>query len=712
MKPRIVLLIAILAICVFAQETGNITGRINDAEIGKTLSGANVRIESLNRSAGADTDGRYSLRNIPAGVYSIKVSHIGYSTQIIDDVEVQAGMETALDIRLVSSPIMGRAVEVSTPTRRTQLLEDTPEITLVVRDIDIERVSPCDISEVVAYVPGVSVEGGTGSGQPYDKIVSINGLPAHYSLVMMDGARIVSSHWHTGANINIVPPEAVEQVEVVKGAASAQYGSEGLGGALNIITKRGGVNPRTLFTAYGGSRNTQYYSLINNGSVNKDVRYNAFAGWEKTDGDSVLAPAHRLGELGYDKFTLLQNVDADLSDEISAGAQMFYMSSHSSFRGTDYESWLITPKVDLDYAPTENLDIKVSGYYTRWNGEINSEKNEIAETQITLGYGGFADNYLLIGGEYIYRNFRRTSVEEKNQTATGFFFQHEWSPGKLSLLGAVRYDRVENIDGVITPKLTAKYSPVEMMDLRLSIGRGFRAPTVQDLYEESYGHGDYRREGNPDLKPEYSTGVTGGMEFMPVSRMRIFIDGYYTAMTDMITPIYDHTEYIIESSETSVDTTELDIYIRQNIHKATIFGGEIKLSYYFFRDFAFEGAFNCTHNENMETGKSLPYYPGMTASAKLSGYESLNSWFGFGGYVGMNFAMGRKVWNWNDVSEELELEDYIQLDAGLNFKFDDRYEIFGMVDNILSQEIHTYEDLEMITAGIPQFKAGVRLRAF
>lgn len=700
-----------LVISIYAQATGSISGRIFDAETGEPLPGATVRIETIARSTGADVDGRYILQNIPAGTYDIKVSNVGYGIQIIEGVEVESGLESAVNVRMVSSPIIGKAVEVSTPTRRTQLLKDTPEITMVVRDIDLERISPKSIADAVAYLPGVSIEGGTGSGQPDDKIVSINGLPAHYSIVLMDGARVVSSHWHTGASVNIIPPEAIEQIEVVKGAASAQYGSEGMGGILNIITKRGNRKEKLAFSAYGASRNTQHYSIINGGEVNKSVRYNTFLSWHKTDGDSILKPAHRLGQLGYDKFTMLQSVDSDIAENLVSRAQMFYMASNSEFRGTDYQSWLITPKVEFEYSGIEKLDINLSGYYTQWSSGINGEKNEIAEPKITAGFSGLKDNYIIVGGEWTYRNFARTAVPEKDQTAIGFFMQDEWSPrSKLTLLGAVRFDKVEDIDGVLTPKLTAMYRPADKLDFRMSLGRGFRAPTVQDLYEESYGHGSYRREGNPDLKPEFSTSITGGFEIRPASSLVVLIDGYYTTLTDMITPVYDHMEQIIDS-ETG-DTTELAIYVRQNIHDAKVYGGEVKASYNFLRSFILDAAFSYTHNENEETGTCLPYYPGMTASAKLSAFEPLNSWLGVGGFVGGNFASGRKVWNWNNTAEETELEDYLRLDAGMNIEFRGRYEIFGTAENLLGEEITTYEDAEMITAGIPQFTAGIRIRAF
>ncbi len=697
----ILLLTLIFMVQIFA---ANIEGTVIDLDTGAAVAGVNIHIEGTRFGAATDDEGRFFVENLPAGEYNLKITAQGYEKQIRKSFEVNEDNTILLDIALKPKPIRGEEIVV-TSTRRRLPLKDVPDIVLNISSKQIERIEPGNIADIVFYAPGVSVEGGTGSGQPYDQIVSIDGLPAQYSLVLMDGARVVSSHWHTGANINIIPPEAIDRIEILKGASSAQYGSEGLGGAVNIITKRGTEKPEMLFTSKGGDRKTQYYSLLSNGAINEAVKYNYFASWEKTDGDSIIAPAHRLGEFGFDKFTLLNSIDAKICDKIVAKTQMFYLASHNTFRGTKYESWLITPKIDLEFTPDEDINITLSGYYTQWNGEINSEKNEIAEPQVTFGYGGIKDNYLLAGGEWVYRNFRRTSVEEKEQTATGFFLQDEWLPSeKLSLLGAIRFDKVENIDGIISPKLTVKVDPADLLSVRLSIGRGFRAPTVQDLYEESYGHGYYRREGNPDLLPEYSTGINGGIELNLFSSLYIMIDGYFTDMTDMITPIFDHTE--------TIDSTEISVYIRQNVHKATIYGGEVKINYNFFRDFELEGSINITHNENEETGKSLPYYPGMTASAKLSGSEAIAHWIEIGGFVGLNITSGRKVWNWNDISEELELDDYQKLDAGLNLTINNRYEIFGSVENILRQEIMTYEDLTMTVAGISRYCFGLRIRAF
>ncbi len=683
---------------------GEIVGVVRDAETGASISGVNVDVSGTNLGAATDAAGQYRILGLTEGEYDLSVSALAYSRKVERGISVPEEGIVTLDILLEPAPIRGEEVVVTSTRRPTPLL-DVPDIVLNIPREQIERTEPRDIADIVLYAPGVSVEGGTASGQPYDQIVSIDGLPAHYSIIMMNGARVVSSHWHTGANVNIIPPEALERIEVVKGASSAQYGSDGIGGALNIITARGSAEPRMLFTASGGDRKTQYYSLLTSGPVSDRIVQSSFAGWIKTDGDSVLEPVARLGQLGYEKFTLLNSIDAQITDNLLAKTQMFYLTSHTTFRDTEYESWLITPKLDLEYSPVEDLDIALSAYYTRWDGEINTEKNEIAQPQATIGFGGLKSNYILAGGEFTYRNFMRSKVLERSQTSAGAFVQDEWTPSEaITVLGALRLDKPEGIGAVVTPKISALYRPIDMMDIRLSVGRGFRAPTVQDLYEDSYGHGSYRRTGNPELKPEFSTGLTGGIELRPLKGLSVLLDGYYTALTDMIAPAYDHTD--------TVDSAAIAVFVRRNIYSAKIYGGELKIAYNFFRSFELECAANITHNENEETGTALPYYPGMTIAAKLSGREPIFSRLDLGGFVGLNSVSGRKIWNWNNIAEEEELEDYLKLDAGLNLRWGGKYELFGTVDNILGEEIVTYEDAFLRLAGIPRIAFGIRIGAF
>ncbi|MBN2543979.1 TonB-dependent receptor [bacterium] len=700
---------------------GIIKGKVVDAETGKPLPNANVKVSGTHFGAATDPEGKFMIINLEPGKYYLVISILGYETQTLKGVEINGDRETYLKIELQASPLKSDKVVV-TATRHSSLLEDVPEITFVIPEREIEMVSPQDISEVITYVPGVSIEGGTGSGQPFKRNVSIDGLPSQYCMVLLNGARVVSSHYHTGANVNVIPPENIERIELVKGAASAQYGSDGMGGVLNIISKTGTENPELLYTSYGGSQNTFHTSLSLRGSINDRVKHSIFSSWEQSDGVPIIEPVFRLGQFDYTLFHLMDKIDAYITENLSLGAQMFYLASSYPYKGdSPYDSWLITPKLDLEYNMTEDLNIKPSFYYTKWNSERNSEINEIAEPELSVGFGGLKNNYLLFGGEFSYRNFRRTSVTEEDQQAFGLFLQDEWQLlDNLSLLAALRFDKVENIDGVFTPKLTAMYEPVNILKLRASVGQGFRAPSIQDLYETLYGHGTHIRAGNPDLEPEYSTGITGSVEVEPLTSLSIMLNGYYTSLADMITPI-DHGlespfDYFTPEEIPSwdpEDTTLYYIYRRENIHKAAVYGGEFKLLWNFVKNLYLEGSLNYTYNENKDTGESLPYFPGSTVSAKVYGNQSLNKWLNIGGFLGVNAVSGRKIWKYqHDGQQQVELDDYQKLDAGMNITFNDRYQVFGTVDNLLGQEIHSYEDVEMRIEGKPLYYAGIRIKAF
>ena len=331
-----------------------INGYVYDSETGKPLVGANIIVEGTGYGAASNSKGLFETDDIPPGTYDLTISVQGYGTREFSEVSLIEGEKVELNVAMLSTAIKGKEVVVLS-TRRPMQLKEVPDVVLNISKRDIDARMPSDISDVISYAPGVNVEGGTGSGQPFKKIISIDGLPSQYSLVMMNGARVVSSHWHTGANVNIIPPEAVERIEVLKGAASAQYGSDGLGGALNILTKRGTDDSEMLFTTYGGSRRLLNSSLLVRGPVNEAVHYSVFSGYEQSDGDSILLPAHRVGEFNYDKFTLLGHIDGDIAEKIGLNTQMFYLNSHNNFFGNEYESWLITPKVVLTYDPVDDL---------------------------------------------------------------------------------------------------------------------------------------------------------------------------------------------------------------------------------------------------------------------------------------------------------------------------------------------------------------------
>jgi outer membrane receptor for ferrienterochelin and colicin len=98
---------------------------------------------------------------------------------------------------------------VITSTRNDQLLENTPEIVHVITSKDIQKLNVNSTGEIFEYLTGVNVETGTGSGFPERSIVSLDGFPANYCLVLVDGNRLLTEHIHTGQNIDMIAPENI-----------------------------------------------------------------------------------------------------------------------------------------------------------------------------------------------------------------------------------------------------------------------------------------------------------------------------------------------------------------------------------------------------------------------------------------------------------------------------------------------------------------------
>ena len=711
----VMLLIITAVLPAFAAATGSVGGRITDHSTGNGLSHVNIILVNTGRGSASDTNGYYQIDHLPPGKYILKFRSMGYKTHR-DTVTIEPGRATGLDARLEPDIIQTDNI-VITAARQSRLLEQTPDVTMVQTAGDIRAMGAAQINDVIEYMPGINSIAGTGSGQPFKRTISMNGMPPCYSLILVDGMRIPSSHIHTGANVNIVPLDHIERIELVKGAMSAQYGTDAMGGILNIITYRGSDQDKFSFRSYGGSRETWYNGLSMSGSLGDGLNHSLCTSWEQSEGTPIIEPVFRKGRLSYTKFQLMDRIDAQITDQLRAGVSVHYMNAETPYRQQPQASTLFTPSFELQYRSYNNVQISASGYYSRWKSQLNNELNEIASPQLLVRYSGLERHKLLMGTEMIDRNFARKRVAEHNQRTYGIFAQDEISlKEKWTILAALRLDKVENINAVLSPKVSLLWDATTRLAWRVSGGRGFRAPTVQDLYETLYTHpGDiHYRAGNPDLQPEYSTSFITGLDFKPADNLSLVMNGYYYAIENMITPIdhglEDPIRYFPQEQIPFVTDSLVYIYRRENIHSGRIGGGEIKILWHFITGFRLEGGFNFSHNQNTDTGESLPYYPGKSLALKLSARQPLSPKLSWGGFIGMNAVSDRKIWKFKHSGEQsVKLDDYQKLDAGFRVYYGSHVELFFNADNILGQELHLYEDVDFVIEGTPLYRFGVRL---
>lgn len=600
---------------------------------------------------------------------------------------------------------------VVTATRKETPLKDVPSISYVADASEISSIGATRSSDALEYIPGVNVEGGTGSGTPFKKNVSINGMPSHYSLILVDGMRLLSSHFHTGADVAMIPAENIERIEVIKDAGSAQYGSDAMGGVVNIITRKGQHAPALRFSTSAGSQRTYRGNISVSGTTGENILHHSYVGWSQTDGLPILKPTHRLGQLDFKNLSVTNRVSASINESNVLSTNINYFTVEQTFRDSRMDSRLFIPQVELTTELDEDASLNTQAYYTRWEGEINNELNEIITPQVNFSYSGLPRQQLLIGGEYNWRQFQRKAVPKHSQHAFGIYIQDELKMSeKIVTLAALRMDMtvnesddVKNAGPVFSPKLSALYRPVDMLSFRISAGRGFKAPAVQDLYEQGYGHGFDLRYGNPDLQPEYSTSGSFGIELNTPIGLSLSLNGFGNLVTDMIALINEGTS-----------DSGYVVYRRQNINEALVGGGEITATY----TKAFgkvllntQTGFSISHNQDRETGEILPYYPGQTFHFKMNPSVNITPQFSLGLFAGLKTGMGRQLWNYK-TGEITDLKDYQKLDAGISAKIFNNYELFCKGSNLLGQEIESYEDLLMVTEGKRTYEFGFRAAAF
>jgi len=156
--------------------------------------------------------------------------------------------ESIIAITLIAFPALCVAAEkeqadpfdlgqiVVTGTKTPHLMEDTPVRTRVISREQIEKSGVTKAADLLRSLPGVNISGGAPGAVSSRSTALMRGLPAQYSLILLDGRRFKPEHIHTGVNLILIPIEMIERIEIVEGPASALYGSDAMGGVINIVT--------------------------------------------------------------------------------------------------------------------------------------------------------------------------------------------------------------------------------------------------------------------------------------------------------------------------------------------------------------------------------------------------------------------------------------------------------------------------------------------
>lgn len=420
---------------------------------------------------------------------------------------------------------------------------------------------------------------------------NLRGSGTKHTLVLIDGKRVADG-FKDLSDLNRIPVEMVDRIEVLRGPSSALYGSDALGGIVNIITKNpekdfhGGINFKYSQDKKVDAHGTRYGGYLTDtigkfgyfvSASNKRKNHFEYNGSGPDDGD------HKSSSYLHGKM----NYDLNEKNKITAGYDfsIYERDGMRDFQGKDRLRQTDDKKsnynLSYDYSNNKNLNAGFMVNHSIFESNVkmspepdsdfNTIKNQVDETGFRVSSSYFANQILTFGSDF--RKYTRTeeTLREDDSENFGVFFQDEISLGsKFYLVGGIRYDDHSEAGDFYAPKASFIYKPLESLRLKASWGRGFRAPSLSELFTTGY-----RKRGkevylpNDDLSPEESSSYEFGVEGEK-GRFKAGLVYFRTFIDELIYPEYLKT--------TGSGKKKVVYYQYQNLKNAGIYGYEADFS--------------------------------------------------------------------------------------------------------------------------------------
>lgn len=416
---------------------------------------------------------------------------------------------------------------VITGTRTPKFLKDTPIQTRVITSKDIERTDATNVQDLLQQeLPGVEFS----YAMNQQTHLNFSGFGGQGVLFLVDGERLAGETMDD-VDFTRLNMDNVERIEIVKGAASALYGSSATGGVINIITKKARL-PWTLnLNGRIAKHHEQRYgaSLGLNGKHLGNMFTANYNGIDNYDVHSAANPATRIISTIYgDKTVNLKDklVWSPLAN-LSVTGRMGYF-----FRETTRTADLPERYRDFTGGLRLNWDISGADAFTASYAFDQYDKSDYqrlkkldirdysnVQNTFRLLYNHTFDggDILTVGSDFMHDYLYNTNISgnERKQDSFDFFTQYDWRVAdNIEVVGALRYDYFsDGNDSRLTPKLNVCYKPLRNLSLRAGYGMGFRAPTLKEKYYNFDMSGIWIVEGNPNLKSETSHNINVSAEY-------------------------------------------------------------------------------------------------------------------------------------------------------------------------------------------------------
>ncbi|MCF8452864.1 MAG: TonB-dependent receptor [Pedobacter sp.] len=628
----------------------SIKGKIYSQNTKDALVGVSIRLEGPVSMGGVtDEKGIFNFQNIQPGKYTIKASYVGYNTYQTTLILDNEGVN--LDIFLISQSGSLPEVQILSASRRNTSSVHLPFASSVLNLPAQSENIPRTVPESLNIIPGVFVQKTNhGGGSPF-----IRGLTGNQTLILIDGIRLNNSTFRYGPNqyLNTIDPFSVNKIEVLRGSGSVQYGSDAIGGVIQIFTKDPGYTPENSFKGsvsgrFGSSKMEQSGSTELSYSTSKMVLSGILG--IKNFGDLIGGDTTgRQSPSGYSQSdaSLKFKLKVSNNSELILANQFVQQKDVDVYHKVQLENFNVNKmglqgrnlsylKYSIDQESSIFRRIDITGSLNATVEERNSQKNASQSLGLerdkiktsNLGIELFSDlskKWTVNSGLEYYRDkvnsIRNTTNLQSGAVSTqrglypdnslysntSVYSLHHLALGNFNLEGGLRYNwlqaRIADKDlgqmkinpGAFVWNSGLNYS-IGKNHIYTSFNTGYRAPNIDDM--GTLGIVDFRYEIPAyTLKPEKSYNSEIGYKYFS-EHLSFGAALYRNKLSDLINRV--QTGQIIDGYK---------VYMKENTEEAVIKGVEGFAEFQVSQNLFFDLFASFNHGRNISKAEPLRRVP-------------------------------------------------------------------------------------------------------
>lgn len=586
--------------------------------------------------------------------------------------------------------------------------------------------------------------------------ITMMGLKGQNVKILVDGLPLVGRQGASNEiNINQIDINSIERIEIVEGPMSVVYGADALAGVINIITKKNKAAKYSVTARLHEETVGNEYSLFNQGVHNQYVGFTArhknwefggafghnfFGGWKDTatgrelvwhKKDQLIAN----GFIGYhkDKFSIRYRLDG--LDEIitNPGNFLFYQqaSGETMAQDQEYLSTRLMHQLQASYFANSNLNFQLQSSYTDYSRQVFSTTVSEQTGKVSLDMGTGRQSLIEFTGVTLrgivnYKlsklvsfqpgvdiNLDRGKGERLKEGTNGvddyaFFITSEITPNeKINIRPGLRFIKNSVYDAPpLVPSLNTKFVLAKNLDLRLAYARGFRSPSLRELYFNFFD-ATHQIIGNPDLKAETSHSFTGSLNWKKSTPKEVV---YTTVLGGFFNSVKNLIDYAVSASDPNV-------YQMTNVSDSRTAGVNLNtIVKYKTWNIGVGASYTGFYNDYAATDDALPQLQWSAEANSTLGYSfsriglDVNLYYKFTGRRPFYTVNGnqevvqaeQKGFHMADFTVNKKAFKYFSFTAGVRNLFD----VDRVTSNLVTTGVHTSGGVRNIATG-RSFFAGV-----